>query len=220
MLHSLHLETPCLTNICGWTNGRDAGPPITPFLATFVVAAVGDVVFDSGNVTFDAIFSASSKFDPSSKCWADEFRARATEFGSAKRAASSLTRSGRRIVDAACVFEWFKWRLVARELGDRARIPRGLHELRLGDGVNGGEPGNDGAHTICSGDVELLLFSKRFSLPSFRTSIFTRCKSPDTEDEIDAERSRYERSTDNRRTDKSNGVVLPSLMINEINFRL
>lgn len=90
-------------------------------------------------------------------------------------------------------------------------IPRGLQELRFGDGVSGGLPGKDGAHTICSGDAELLLFNKRFSLPSFKTSIPSRCISPETDDEIDAERSLYERSTDKRRTDKSNGVVFPSL---------
>lgn len=91
------------------------------------------------------------------------------------------------------------------------RMPRGLHELRFGDGVNGGLPGNDGAHTICSGEPELLLFNKRFSFPSFSVSIFIRCKSPDIDDEIDAERSLYARSIDIRRTDKSNGVVFPSL---------
>lgn len=107
-------------------------------------------------------------------------------------------------------------RLDAIELGDKASIPRGLHELRLGDGVNGGLPGNDGAHTICSGDTELLLlFIIIFSLPSCNDSMFIRCKSLDTDDEIDADRSRYERSIDRRRTDKSNGVVLPSLIIGE-----
>lgn len=92
-------------------------------------------------------------------------------------------------------------------------MPRGLHELRFGDGVNGGLPGNDGAHTICSGDTELLLFNSIFSFPSFNDSKLIRCKSLETDDDIDAERSRYERSTDRRRTDKSNGVVLPSLKI-------
>lgn len=106
--------------------------------------------------------------------------------------------------------------LEARELGDIARIPRGLTELRLGDGVNGGLPGNDGAHTICSGDAELLLFNKRFSFPSFK-SIFIRCKSPDIEDEIDAERSLY---ADNRRTDKSSGVVFPSLVTIDVDAKL
>lgn len=91
------------------------------------------------------------------------------------------------------------------------RMPRGLHELRFGDGVSGGLPGNDGAHTICSGEAELLLFNNKFSFPSFKASMLMRCKSPDTDDEIDADRSLYERSTDNRRTDKSNGVVLLKL---------
>lgn len=45
--------------------------------------------------------------------------------------------------------------------------------------------------------------------------MFIRCKSLDTDDEIDAERSLYERSIDKRRTDKSNGVVLPSLIEEE-----
>lgn len=95
------------------------------------------------------------------------------------------------------------------------RTPRGLVELRglcrFGDGVVDGLPGSDGAHTICSGDVELLLFNSRFSLPSCNGSAFRRCKSPEMDDEIDVERSRNGRSIDGRRTDRSNGVVLPSL---------
>lgn len=93
------------------------------------------------------------------------------------------------------------------------RMPLGLLELRFGEGVNGGLPGNDGAHTICSGDPELLLFNNKFSFPSFNESMFMRCKSPDIDDEIDAERSRYARSIESRRTDRSNGVVFPSLRI-------
>lgn len=89
-------------------------------------------------------------------------------------------------------------------------IPRGLLAQRFGDGVNGGLPGNDGAHTICSGDAaESPLFTERFSFPSIMTSM--RCKSPDTDDDRDAERSRMGKSDDKRRTDKSSGVVLPSL---------
>lgn len=53
-------------------------------------------------------------------------------------------------------------------------MPRGLHEFRFGDGVNGGLPGNDGAHTICSGDVELLLFKRTFSFPSVNASALIR----------------------------------------------
>lgn len=90
--------------------------------------------------------------------------------------------------------------------------PRGLLALRFGDGVNGGLPGRDGAHTICSGDAaESPLFTERFSLPSIMTSM--RCKSLDTDDDSDAERSRNGngKSDDKRRTDKSSGVVLPSL---------
>lgn len=88
--------------------------------------------------------------------------------------------------------------------------PRGLLALRLGDGVNGGLPGNDGAQTICSGDAaESPLFTERFSLPSIIASM--RCKSPDIDEDNDAERSRNGKSDDRRRTDKSSGVVLPSL---------
>lgn len=93
-----------------------------------------------------------------------------------------------------------------------AMSPRGLLALRFGDGVNGGLPGNDGAHTICSGDAaESPLFTERFSLPSTIASM--RCKSPDTDDDSDAERSRNGKSDERRRTDKSNGVVLPSLFV-------
>lgn len=83
------------------------------FLATaavIAVAAVGDVVFDNGNDTlfaFAAIFNASSKFFPSSKCCAAATDT--AEFDSAKRAVKSFTRSGRRMVDAACTFDdWLK----------------------------------------------------------------------------------------------------------------
>lgn len=93
--------------------------------------------------------------------------------------------------------------------GDAANIPRGLCELRLGDGVSGGLPGNDGAHTICSGVTELLSMD-RFSLPSIIRSMLTppRICSPETLDENELARSRCNwSSVDNRRTDKSNGVV-------------
>lgn len=89
--------------------------------------------------------------------------------------------------------------------------PRGLLALRFGDGVNGGLPGSDGAHTICSGDAaESPLLIERFSLPSSVASL--RCKSPDTDDDSDAERSRSGKSEERRRTDRSSGVVLPSLL--------
>lgn len=209
MLHSLHLETPCFTKICGWTSA----PVIIGFLLTLFVTAIGDVVFEMGNGTlwFAVMFSVNS----SNKCCdvACAFKTAATAFESGMRAEfnNSLAKSGRRMVDA-CALDWFKWRLDDNELGDIVKMPRGLHEFRFGDGVNGGLPGNDGAHTICSGDTELLLFNKTFSFPSFRASIFIRCKSPDTDDEIDVERSLYARSMENRRTDRSNGVVLPSLL--------
>lgn len=58
------------------------------------------------------------------------------------------------------------------ELGDAANMPRGLCELLFGDGVNGGLPGNDGAHTICSGVTELLSID-RFSLPSIIMSMLS-----------------------------------------------
>lgn len=68
-------------------------------------------------------------------------------------------------------------------------MPRGLIELRLGDGVSGGLPGSDGAHTICSGVTESLLTDK-FSLPSIKESMLLLWLSLDIEDDIDAERSR------------------------------
>lgn len=58
--------------------------------------------------------------------------------------------------------------------GDIVRTLRGLIDARglcrFGDGVVDGLPGNDGAHTICSGDADVLLFSSKFSLPSCRLS--------------------------------------------------
>lgn len=91
-------------------------------------------------------------------------------------------------------------------------MPRGLIEFRLGDGVSGGLPGNDGAQTICSGVIESLL-TDRFSLPSISESMLFLWWSLDIEDDIDAERSRCKKSPDRRRTDRSNGVVVCSLSL-------
>lgn len=73
--------------------------------ALLAVTAMGDVVFEMGTLfAFVAIFNANSKFDPSSKCWAEEFNTAATEFDSARRAVNSFTRSGRRMAGVVCAF--------------------------------------------------------------------------------------------------------------------
>jgi hypothetical protein len=79
--------------------------------------------------------------------------------GSDKRSAMSAGSNGRINI------EWD-----VDEFGDiDTLLPRGLCERRFGDGVNGGLPGNDGAHTICSGVMESPL-TERFSLPSIIAS--------------------------------------------------
>lgn len=213
MLHSLHFETPCLTN--AWARLSIELLVITFFPTLFDVMVMGDVDFArAGNAK---LLSANSKPALSSRCCdvAAVRTAAATALdASGNRAVNSLASSGRRIADA-CEFGWFMCRLDSVD-GDIVRTLRGLIDARglcrFGDGVVDGLPGNDGAHTICSGDADVLLFSSKFSLPSCRLSALWRCKSPEIEDEIDAERSRNGRSTDDRRTDKSNGVVLPSLI--------
>lgn len=54
------------------------------------------------------------------------------------------------------------------EFGERLLwLTLGLLERRLGDGVSGGLPGSDGAHTICSGVPPASLpATLTFSLPS------------------------------------------------------
>jgi hypothetical protein len=56
------------------------------------------------------------------------------------------------------------------ELGDiETLLLRGLFDRRLGEGVSGGLPGNEGAQTICSGVMESPL-TDIFSFPSIIAS--------------------------------------------------
>lgn len=84
--------------------------------------------------------------------------------------------------------------------------PRGLCDLRLGDGVKGGLPGKEGAQTICSGVKESPLTDK-FSLPSMRASNSIRSCSAEIAEDRERLRSRDPDPGDSLRTDKSSGVV-------------
>lgn len=67
--------------------------------------------------------------------------------------------------------------------------PRGLCERRFGDGVSGGLPGSEGAHTICSGVTDSLPI-ERFSLCSIMVSMSRRLLSFELMDEKEKIRSR------------------------------
>lgn len=90
-------------------------------------------------------------------------------------------------------------------------LPRGLFELRLGEGVSDGLPGSEGAQTICSGVIESPLTDK-FSFPSIIVSNSIRNWS-DMADESERLRSRFalEFIGDVRLTDKSKGVDVSRL---------
>lgn len=71
--------------------------------------------------------------------------------------------------------------------------------------MSGGLPGNDGAHTICSGVTESPLTDK-FSLLSIRFSNSIRKCSDEIADANDNDRSRKDSAGEKRRTDRSRGV--------------
>jgi hypothetical protein len=149
MLHSLHFDMPVLTNICG---GIGVG----------VITPDGDVIGCDGDICCALVASfapdddnrkASSMLCLTSSCGGMTFSA-----GSDKRKAMSAGSNGLMSI------EWDD------EFGEiETLLPRGLCERRFGDGVSGGLPGSDGAHTICSGVMESPL-TDRFSLPSIIAS--------------------------------------------------
>lgn len=199
MLHSLHFDTPCLTNICGWPMANELDVPGFLFIAKPV-----DLFCVVSRWLVDA-FEEVDILNVSSALWRsyNGFGVCKLRLGSDSRAAKSDGINWRSIADCVVWFdEWI-------EFGDAASIPRGLCELLFGDGVSGGLPGSDGAHTICSGVTELLSM-ERFSLPSIIMSMLRRPCSPDKHDENDMDRSLWlcgNISDDNRRTDRSNGIV-------------
>lgn len=67
--------------------------------------------------------------------------------------------------------------------------PRGLCDRRFGDGVSGGLPGSEGAHTICSGVTDSLPI-ERFSFCSIMASMSRRLLSFEFMDENEKIRSR------------------------------
>lgn len=186
MLHSLHLDIPVLTKIWG---GIGVG----------VIMPDGDVIGWDGDICCALVASfapdednlkASSMLCLTSNCGGMTLRA-----GSDKRKAMSAGSNGR------IRSEWD-----VDEFGEiDTLLPRGLFERRLGEGVNGGLPGNEGAQTICSGVIESPLTDK-FSLPSIIASNSIRNWSADIADESDRLRSREFEPGDIRRTDKSKGV--------------
>lgn len=98
MLHSLHLETPCLTKICGCPSGCDADAPDTVDdvdglpLPMFAFVDNGGVFFDACNELLLAVmFNANSRLCRSIIC-CDEC-AFSTE--SVKRAVNSFASNGR-----------------------------------------------------------------------------------------------------------------------------
>jgi hypothetical protein len=125
----------------------------------------------------------------------------ALNVGSDKRNAMSAGKNGRNKIE--CEVD---------ELGEiDTLLPRGLCDRRLGDGVSGGLPGSDGAHTICSGVIESPLTDK-FSFPSAVSNSMRNC-SADITDESD--RLRSLELGDVRLTDKSSGVDVSRLNRNE-----
>jgi hypothetical protein len=118
--------------------------------------------------------------------------------GSDKRSAMSEGKSGR--MSSECEVD---------ELGDiETLLPRGLFDRR--EGVNGGLPGSEGAHTICSGVTEESPLTDTFSFPSIIVSNSMRKCSAEIADERDKLRSREFDAGDRRRTERSNGVVTAS----------
>lgn len=101
------------------------------------------------------------------------------------------------------------------ELGERLwLLTRGLFDLLLGDGVNGGLPGRDGAQTICSGvAAESLPATLIFSLPSMssRSNPIGISLSPEMAEEKDNERSLC-CLEENLRIERSNGIVRSDLL--------
>lgn len=98
MLHSLHLESPCLTKICGCTSACGGGGPDALHdvdglpLAIFALAGNGGVFFDASNELLLAVmFSANSRLCRSSKC-CDEW---ALNTESVRRAVNSFASNGR-----------------------------------------------------------------------------------------------------------------------------
>jgi hypothetical protein len=125
--------------------------------------------------------------------------------GSDKRSAMSAGRSGR--ISSECDVD---------ELGDMEMLlPRGLLERR--EGVSGGLPGNEGAHTICSGVTEESPLTDLFSLPSIIVSNSIRKCSAEIADESDRLRSREFDAGDMRRIERSNGVVAASRLLDKMN---
>lgn len=194
MLHSMHFDMPVLTNICG---GMGVG----------VMTPDGDVIGCDGDICCALVASfvadddnrkASSMLCLTSNCGGMTFIA-----GSDKRKAISAGSSGR--------IRWFECEV--EELGEMEMLlPRGLCDRRLGDGVRGGDPGNEGAHTICSGVIESPL-TDRFSLPSIIASNSMRNWSAEIADESERLRSREFEPGDIRRTERSRGVEVSLLEI-------
>lgn len=150
MLHSLHLDMPVLTNICG---GMGVG----------VITPVGDVIGCDGDICCVLVTSLAADDDnrkaSSILCFTSICGGMTLSAGSDKRKAMSAGSSG--LIRS----EWD-----VEEFGEmETLLPRGLCKRRLGDGVRGGLPGNEGAHTICSGVIESPLTDK-FSFPSIIAS--------------------------------------------------
>jgi hypothetical protein len=151
MLHSIHFDMPVLTNICA---GMGVGVITRP---------VGDVIGCDGDTCCALVASIVPDDDNRSAssmlCLASICGEMTLSAGSDKRKAMSAGSNGR------IRSEWD-----VDEFGEiETLLPRGLCERRFGDGVRGGLPGSEGAHTICSGVMESPL-TDRFSFPSIIAS--------------------------------------------------
>lgn len=192
MLHSLHFDMPVLTNICG---GMGVG----------VITPVGDVIGCDGDICCALVASLAPDDDnrkaSSMLCFTSSCGGMTFSVGSDKRSAMSAGSKGR------MSSEWD-----VDEFGEiETLLPRGLCERRLGDGVSGGLPGNEGAQTICSGVIESPL-TERFSLPSIIASNSMRNWSAEIADDSDKLRSREFEPGDIRRTERSSGVDVSRLL--------